>query len=89
MENEKQQKTVPENLVAYKIYNMRDRRIILDKDLAELYEVETKVQRADYQLSDIMKTSYIIFSVDGINYLVYNRQNFLSPDFIISLGIWD
>ena len=89
MENEKQQITVPENLVAYKIYNMRDRRIILDRDLAELYEVETKVQRADYQLSDIMQTSYIIFSIGGINNPVDNRQNFLCSDFIISLGIWD
>ena len=43
MENEKQQISVPENLVACKIYNIRDRRVILDRDLAELYEVETKV----------------------------------------------
>ena len=43
MENEKQQIIVAENLVAGKIYNIRDRRVILDRDLAELYEVETKV----------------------------------------------
>ena len=34
MENEKQQITVPKNLLACKIYNIRDRRVILDKDLA-------------------------------------------------------
>ena len=43
MENEKQQITIPENLVACKIYYVRDRRVILDRDLAELYEVETRV----------------------------------------------
>ena len=43
MENEKQQITVPENLVTCKIYYVRDRRVILDRDLAELYEVETRV----------------------------------------------
>ena len=43
MENEEQQITVPENLVACKIYYIRDRRVILDRDLAELYEVETKM----------------------------------------------
>ena len=43
MENEKQQIIVAENLVAGKIYYIRDRRVILDRDLAELYEIETKV----------------------------------------------
>ena len=43
MESEKQQITVPENLVACKIYYIRDRRVILERDLAELYEVETRV----------------------------------------------
>ena len=43
MENEKQQITIPENLVACKIYYVRDRRVILNRDLAELYEVETRV----------------------------------------------
>ena len=43
MANEKQQITIPENLVACKIYYVRDRRVILDRDLAELYEVETRV----------------------------------------------
>jgi len=43
MENEQQQIIVAENFVAGKIYYIRDRRVILDRDLAELYEVETKV----------------------------------------------
>ena len=34
--------TLSENLVATKIYLIRDKRVMLDKDLAELYEVETR-----------------------------------------------
>jgi hypothetical protein len=43
MEKEKLNTTISENLVASKIYLIRDIRVMLDKDLAELYEVETKV----------------------------------------------
>jgi len=32
-----------ENFVATKIYLIRDKRVMLDRDLAELYEVETRV----------------------------------------------
>jgi hypothetical protein len=35
--------TLSENLVATKIYLIRDKRVMLDMDLAELYEVETRV----------------------------------------------
>lgn len=34
--------TVSENLVANKIYLIRNKKVMLDKDLAELYEVETR-----------------------------------------------
>ncbi len=39
---EKAQTTLMENLVVSKIYFIRDKRIMLDRDLAELYEIETK-----------------------------------------------
>lgn len=42
MENENQQVSISENLVATKIYLIRGKRVMLDKDLAELYEVETR-----------------------------------------------
>ena len=34
--------TITENYIANKIYLIRDKRVMLDKDLAELYEVETR-----------------------------------------------
>jgi len=43
MNKEKLEITVSENLVASKIYLIRDKRVMLDRDLAELYEVETRV----------------------------------------------
>lgn len=34
--------TISENIIANKIYIIRDKRVMLDSDLAELYEVETR-----------------------------------------------
>lgn len=42
MAGQNQAVTISENLVANKIYLIRDKRVMLDKDLAELYEVETR-----------------------------------------------
>lgn len=42
MAEQNQAVTISENLVANKIYLIRDKRVMLDKDLAELYEVETR-----------------------------------------------
>ena len=38
-----QQLSIPETLVTSKIYIIRNKKIMLDRDLAELYEVETRV----------------------------------------------
>lgn len=34
--------TIPEEIITSKIYLIRDQKIMLDRDLAELYGVETK-----------------------------------------------
>lgn len=43
MEKNNQQYAIPETLVTSKIYIVRNKKIMLDRDLAELYEVETRV----------------------------------------------
>jgi hypothetical protein len=43
MGHDTQQISLSENLVASKIYLIRDQRVMIDRDLAELYEVETRV----------------------------------------------
>lgn len=42
MTNEKQEITLTEDFVTSKIYFIRNKRVMLDKDLADLYEVETR-----------------------------------------------
>jgi hypothetical protein len=42
MKGNEQAVALSENLVASKIYLIRDKRVMLDKDLANLYEVETR-----------------------------------------------
>jgi hypothetical protein len=43
MEKRDQQIHIPETLVTSKIHIVRNKKIMLDRDLAELYDVETKV----------------------------------------------
>lgn len=43
MENKNQEYAIPEILVTSKIYIVLNKKIMLDRDLAELYEVETRV----------------------------------------------
>jgi len=43
MESKNQEYAIQETLVTSKIYIVRDKKIMLDRDLAELYEVETRV----------------------------------------------
>ena len=43
MESENQEYAIPEIQVPSKIFIVRNKKIMLDRDLAELYEVETKV----------------------------------------------
>jgi len=43
MESKNQEYAIPETLVSSKIYIVRNKKIMLDRDLAELYEVETRV----------------------------------------------
>jgi hypothetical protein len=43
MESKNQEYAIPETLVSSKIYIVRNKKVLLDRDLAELYEVETRV----------------------------------------------
>jgi len=43
LEKRSQHIDIPETLVTSKIFIVRNKKIMLDRDLAELYEVETRV----------------------------------------------
>ena len=40
---EEEKSIIPNEIIANKIYLIRDQKVLLDRDLAELYQVETKV----------------------------------------------
>ena len=57
MESKNQEYAIPETQVTSKIYIVRNKKIMLDRDLAELYEVETRVlnQRKTHLLNPSME----------------------------------
>lgn len=44
--------TIPEEVVMNQIYYIRDQKVMLDRDLAELYRVETKVLKQVFGFED-------------------------------------
>jgi len=50
------QVSIPEEVIMSKIYLIRGQRVMLDRDLAELYEVETKqLKKAVRRIMDRLK----------------------------------
>lgn len=39
---------IPDELVMNKIYLIRDKKVMIDRDLAELYQVETRILNQGY-----------------------------------------
>jgi hypothetical protein len=76
---EKVQATLSENLVASKIYFIRDKKVTLDRDLVELYEVETKVLNQAVRRNierfpeefEILKSQIVTSSWSGTRKLPY------------------
>ena len=51
---------VPDEVLINKIYNFRGQKVMLDSDLAELYEVETKaLKQAVKRNTDIFPTHFM------------------------------
>jgi hypothetical protein len=49
MSGEKSELIVPEDVIMSKIYCIREHKVMLDEDLAELYDVETKQLKRQVQ----------------------------------------
>ena len=43
MSNEKEKLLIPDEIISNKIYLIRNQKVMLDRDLAELYQVETRI----------------------------------------------
>lgn len=69
---------VPDELVMNKIYLIRDQKVMLDSDLAELYQVETKV------LNQQVKRNFKRFPEDFMFQLTQSEFDNLKSQFVTS-----
>jgi len=75
---DKNQTIIPDEVVMNKIYLIREQKVILDKDLAELYEVETK------RLNEQVKRNSDRFPVDFMFQLTIEEFENLKSQFATS-----
>lgn len=60
---EKNSLIIPDEIVLNKIYYIREQKVMLDSDLAELYGVETNGQYKSYPLARIDPAHYKIHNL--------------------------
>lgn len=64
--------TIPDEALANKIHTIRDQKVMLDSDLAELYGVETK--RLNEQVPVLYSQLYTYFALQTISTLTINPE---------------
>lgn len=69
---------IPENILVNKIYEIRDHKVMLDNDLAELYGVETKV------LNQSIRRNFERFPEDFMFQLTESEWESLRSQFVTS-----
>lgn len=67
--------TVPEEVVISKIYYLRDLKVMLDSDLAELYEVETRVLNQQVKRNQDRFPDDFMFQLTATEWEVLKSQN--------------
>ena len=70
--------TIPEKIITSKIYLIRDQKVMVDRDLAELYGVETKV------LKQAVKRNMDIFPTNFMFELTKEENESLRSQFVTS-----
>ena len=78
MESKNQEYAILETLVTSKIYIVRNKKIMLDRDLAELYEVETRV------LNQAVSRNIERFPEEFMFQLTYNEFEILKSQIVTS-----
>ncbi len=73
-----QEITIPDEIITNKIYLIRDQKVMLDRDLAELYGVETK------QLKQAVKRNIDIFPVHFMFELTPDENELLRSQIVTS-----
>jgi len=93
----KKQPLLPDRVIINKIIILRDQKVIVDRDLANLYGVETRVLNqavnrnikrfpSDFMFQmtpDEMKTwkSQIVISIEIVLDINLNSKNYVDPDY--------
>ena len=67
--------TIPDEVVISKIYYIRDQKVMLDSDLAELYEVETRVLNQQVKRNIDRFPDDFMFQLTGIEWETLKSQN--------------
>lgn len=67
--------TIPEEIVISKIYLIRDQKVMLDGDLAELYEVETRVLNQQVKRNENRFPEDFMFQLSDIEWETLKSQN--------------
>ena len=70
----RKQVTVPEEIILSKIYEIRGEKVMLDKDLAELYQVETKVLKQAVRRNAAIFPAHFMFELTNQENMALRSQ---------------
>jgi hypothetical protein len=88
MKTENSEIVIAEEIIISKIYNIRGKRVMLAQDLAELYQVETKVLNKQVKRNAGHKSLRIfVFSLLLIAYTSYLTLQHLNLNLSLNLGL--
>jgi len=88
MKTENSEIVIAEEIIISKIYNIRGKRVMLAQDLAELYQVETKVLNKRVKRNAGHKSLRIfVFSLLLLAYTSYLTLQHLNLNLSLNLGL--
>ena len=74
MKSKNQEYAIPETLLTSKIYIVRNKKVMLDRDLAELYEVETRVLNQAVNRNSERFPEEIMFQLTSVEFEILKSQ---------------
>jgi len=78
MSNEEDKISIPDEIITSKIYLIRDKKVMLDKDLAELYGVETRTLNQAVQRNKDRFPEDFMFQLNQNEYEILISQSVTS-----------
>lgn len=78
MSDHKKPSVIPDEVIASKIYLIRGQKVMLDKDLAELYETETKVLKQAVKRNIDIFPEHFMFQLTNQEFTILRSQTVTS-----------